>query len=166
MVNNIVSFKTSSERKSNILDLVYSDVCGPMEIESIGGNKYFVTFIDDAFQKLWVYILRTKDQVFQVFQKFHTLIKRETGRKLKRLRTDNGGEYTSREFEEYCSNHGIRHEKTVPGTPQHNGVAERMNRTIVEKVRSMLRWVNYLRHSGVNQFGQNVILSIIVHQFC
>ena len=51
-----VSFKTSSERKSNILDLVYSDVCGPMEIESIGGNKYFVTFIDDASQKLWVYL--------------------------------------------------------------------------------------------------------------
>ena len=71
--------------------------------------------------------------------KFHALLEREMGRKLKRLRTDNGGEYTSREFEEYCSNHGIRHEKTVPGTPQHNGVAERMNRTIVEMVRSMLR---------------------------
>ena len=60
--------------------------------------------------------MRTKDQVFQVFQKFHALIERETGQKLKRLRTDNGDEYTSREFEEYCSNHGIRHEKTVPGT--------------------------------------------------
>ena len=133
------SFQTSSERKLNILDLVYSDVCGPMEIESMGGNKYFVTFIDDASRKLWVYILKTKDQVFQVFQKFHALVERETGRKLKRLRSDNGGEYTSREFEEYCSSHGIRHEKTVPRTPQHNGVAERMNRTIVEKVRSMLR---------------------------
>ena len=60
-----------------------------MEIESIGGNKYFVTFINDASRKLWVYILRTKDQVFLVFQKFHALIERETGRKLKRLRTDN-----------------------------------------------------------------------------
>ena len=72
--------------------MVYSDVCGSMEIESIGGNKYFVTFIDDAFRKLWVYILRTKDQVFQVFQKFHDLIERETGRRLKCLQTDNGGE--------------------------------------------------------------------------
>ena len=60
-----------------------------MEIEPIGGNKYFVIFINDTSQKLWVYILRTKDQVFQVFQKFHALIERETGRKLKRLRTDN-----------------------------------------------------------------------------
>ena len=56
-----VSFQTSSERKSNIFDLVYFDVCGPMDIESIGGNKYFFTFIDDASRKLWVYILRTKD---------------------------------------------------------------------------------------------------------
>ena len=60
------------------------------------------------------------------------------GNPLKRLRTDNGGEYISREFKEYCSNDGTRHEKMVPGTPQHNGVIERMNRTIVEKVRCML----------------------------
>ena len=58
---------------------------------------------------------------------------------MKCLRSDNGGEYTSKEFRNYCSAHGIRHEKTVPGTPQHNGVAERMNRTIVEKVRCMLK---------------------------
>ncbi|XP_047268802.1 uncharacterized protein LOC107871373 isoform X1 [Capsicum annuum] len=134
-----VSFQTSFERKLNILDLIYSDVCGPMEVEFIGGNKYFVTFIDDASRKLWVYILKTKDQVFQVFQKFYVLVEKGTGRKLKRLRTDNRGEYTSREIEEYCSGHGIRYEKTVPGTPQHNGVAERMNCTIVEKVRSLLR---------------------------
>ena len=87
--------------------MVYSDVCGPIEIEPIGGNKYFVTFIDDASRKLWVYILRTEDQVFQVFQKFHDLIERERGQNLKRLQTDNGGEYTSRELEEYCSNHAI-----------------------------------------------------------
>uniref|UniRef100_A0A2N9IRB9 Integrase catalytic domain-containing protein n=1 Tax=Fagus sylvatica TaxID=28930 RepID=A0A2N9IRB9_FAGSY len=67
------------------------------------------------------------------------MVEREKGKSLKCLRTDNGGEYTSNEFENYCSEYGIRHEKTVPGTPQHNGVAERINRTIVEKVRCMLR---------------------------
>ena len=67
-----------------------------MEIESIEGNKYFVTFIDDSSKNFWVYILRTIDQVFQVFQKFHALIERERGQNLKRLQTDNGGEYTSR----------------------------------------------------------------------
>ena len=64
---------------------------------------------------------------------------RETGNPLKRLRTDNGREYISREFEEYYFKHGIRHDKAIPGTPQHNGVVERMNRTIVEKVRCMLK---------------------------
>uniref|UniRef100_A0A2N9HLM6 Integrase catalytic domain-containing protein n=1 Tax=Fagus sylvatica TaxID=28930 RepID=A0A2N9HLM6_FAGSY len=90
-------------------DLVYSDVCGPIEVESLGGNRYFVTFIDDASRKVWVYVLKTKDQVFQLFKKFHAIVEREKGKSLKCLRTNNGG------------------------------VAERINRTIVEKVRCMLR---------------------------
>ena len=68
------------------------------------------------------------------------MVERETGNPLKQLRTDNGREYISREFKEYCSKHGIGHEKTVPGTPQHNDVAERRNRTIVEKVWCMLKF--------------------------
>jgi Integrase core domain len=114
-------------------------VCGPFEVESLGGNRYFLTFIDDASRKVWVYFLRTKDQVFNYFQEFHVMVERETDKKLKCLRSDNGGEYTSKEFKAYCAKYRIRHEKTVPGTPQHNGVAERMNRTIVEKVRCMLK---------------------------
>ena len=133
-----VSFSNTSAKKSNLLDLVYSDVCGPMDVESLGRNKYFVTYIDDASRKVWVYLLRSKDQVFETFQKFHAMVERETSRRLKCLRSDNGGEYTSHMFRDYCVKHGIRHEKTVPGTPQHNGVAERMNRTIMEKVRCML----------------------------
>ena len=67
------------------------------------------------------------------------MVETETGNPLKRIWTDNGGEYISREFKEYFSKHGIRHEKTVPSTLQHNGVVERMNQTIVEKVRCMLK---------------------------
>ena len=67
------------------------------------------------------------------------MVEKETGKPLKSLRTDNGGEYISQEFRDYCSKHGIQHEKTVPGTPQHNGIAERMNRTIVEKIKCLLR---------------------------
>ena len=66
-------------------------------------------------------------------------MEREIGMLLKALMTDNGREYTSNELEEYCRKHGIRHEKTEPCTIQHNGVKERMNKTIVEKVRSILR---------------------------
>ena len=70
------------------------------------------------------------------------MVEREKGKSLKCLRSDNEGEYTSNEFKSYCSEKDIRHEKTVPGTPQQNGVAERMNRTIVEKIRCMLRMTN------------------------
>ncbi|CAA0836973.1 Unknown protein [Striga hermonthica] len=106
-----------------------------MEVDSLGGSRYFVTFIDDASRKLWVYFLRTKDEVFKYFKRFHAMVERQTGKPLKCLRSDNGGEYSSHEFKNYCADHGIRHEKTVPGTPQHNGVAERINRTIMEKER-------------------------------
>ena len=67
------------------------------------------------------------------------MVERETEKPLKSLCIDNGGEYISQEFKDYCSKHGIRHEKTIPGTPQDNGVAKKMNRTIVEKVICMLR---------------------------
>ena len=91
---------------------------------------------------VWVYVLKTKDQIFEHFKKFHAMVEREKGKPLKCLCSDNGAEYTSNEFKSYCSEKGIRHEKTVPGTPQQNGVAERMNRTIVEKIRCMLRMAN------------------------
>ena len=70
------------------------------------------------------------------------MVEREKGKPLKCLRSDNGGEYTSNVFKSNCFEKGIRHEKTVPGTPQQNGVIERMNRTIVEKIRCMLRMTN------------------------
>ena len=70
------------------------------------------------------------------------MVEREKGKLLKCLRSDNRGEYTSNEFKSYCSKKGIRHENTFPGTPQQNGVAERMNRIIVKKIRCMLRMAN------------------------
>ena len=126
-----VSFSSKSTKKSYTLELVYFDVCGPIEVESLGGHKYFVNFIDDASRKTWVYLWKSKDQVFQNFQQFHAMVEKETGKPLKSLCIDNGGEYISQEFRDYGSKHGIHHEKTVPGTPQHNGIAIRMNCTIV-----------------------------------
>uniref|UniRef100_A0A2N9IIJ6 Integrase catalytic domain-containing protein n=1 Tax=Fagus sylvatica TaxID=28930 RepID=A0A2N9IIJ6_FAGSY len=73
-----------------------------------------------------------KDQVFQLFKKFHAMVEREKEKSLKCLRTDNRGEYTSNEFENYCSDYGIRHEKTVPGTPQHNDIATDIEEVQVE----------------------------------
>jgi len=123
-------------RRKHILDLVHSDVCSMIE-KSLGGALYFVTFIDDHSRKVWVSLLKTKDQVLEAFKEFQAKVERETGRKLKCVRADNGGEYRG-PFESYCKVHGIRLEKTPPKTPQLNGLAERMNRTIEERVRCML----------------------------
>ena len=108
-----------------------------MKDRSVGGALYFVTFIDDHSRKLWKFALKSKDQVLDVFKQFHTRVERDTGRQLKCVRSDNGGEYRG-PFEEYCRVHGIKLEKTVPKTPQQNDIAEKMNRTITEKVKCVL----------------------------
>ena len=132
-----VSFHNSGpHRRSHVLDLVHTDVC-TMDAKTLGGASYFVTFIDDYSRKVWAFVLKSKDQVLGIFKHFHASVERETGRKLKCVRADNGGEYRG-PFEEYCKGHGMKFEKTVPKTPQHNGVAERMNRTINDRVRCML----------------------------
>lgn len=134
---NRISFKSSPpSRVDKILDLVHSDLCGPMPL-SLGGARYWVTFIDDHSRKIWVWTLKTKDQVTETFKNFLNLVERQTGIKLKCIRTDNGGEYIG-SFDEICKRNGIRHQLTPPKTPQLNGLAERMNRTLAERVRSML----------------------------
>ncbi|KAJ0085246.1 hypothetical protein Patl1_07551 [Pistacia atlantica] len=113
---NRVSFKSSPpSRKQGILDLVHSNVYGPMKTKTLGSASYFVTFIDDNSRKPSIYALKTKDQVSDVFKQFHALIERKTGKKLKCIKTDNGGEYLD-PFEEYCRQQGIRHQKTPPKT--------------------------------------------------
>ena len=129
------SFPSSTTHATDILEL---DVCGKMQDKSLGGVEYFLTFTDDKSRYTWVYILKTKDQVFDRFLEWKALVERQSKRKLKTIRTDNGGEYTSNKFVKYVKDEGIRHEKTIPTTPEQNGVAERLNRTLVESARSML----------------------------
>ena len=131
-------FPHSTTQATELLELVHSDVCGKMQEKSLGGSEYFLTFTDDKSRYTWVYVLKTKDQVFDCFLEWKALVEKQTKQKLKTLRTDNGGEYTSNKFEKYLKDEGIRHERTVPKTPEQNGVAERLNRTLVESARSML----------------------------
>ena len=121
-----------------ILGLVHSDVCGKINAKSIGGAEYFLTFIDDRTRYVWVYPMKHKSEVFDRFLEWKVMVENASGNKLKVLRTDNGGEFTSTKFEEFLKSKGIRHERTIPKTPEQNGVAERLNRTLVETVRSML----------------------------
>ena len=79
-----------------VLELIHSDVCGPMPSSSISGYVYYVSFTDDYSHKTWIYFLKTKDEVFSKFKEFKALIENLSKRKIKILRSDNGGEYTSR----------------------------------------------------------------------
>ncbi|KAE8706762.1 Retrovirus-related Pol polyprotein from transposon TNT 1-94 [Hibiscus syriacus] len=106
-------------------------------VPSLAGSLYYVTFIDDSTRKVWVYFLKKKSEVFDTSRKWKVMVENETGLKVKRLRSDNGKEYRNRRFRDFCANNGIKMETTVPMTPQQNGVAERMNRTLNERARSM-----------------------------
>ena len=97
-----------------------------------------MSIINDFSRKVWVYVLRTKDQVFGRFKEWKALVENQTEKKLKVLRTDNGLEYYNKMFDEFCSREGIVRHITVRLTPQQNGLAERMNRTLMEKVRCMM----------------------------
>ena len=104
-------------RSSNVLDVVHSDVCGPFDEKSLGGNRYFITFVDEYSRKMWIYLIQTKDEVFDVFKRFKVLVENQSSKKLKILRTDGGGEYTSKKFESFCVENGVEHEVTAPYTP-------------------------------------------------
>jgi transposase InsO family protein len=126
-------------RAKHVLHVVHSDICGPIEVPTYSGNIYFITFVDEYSRMLWLYLIKLKSDALEVSKKFKVLAKKQSGMKLKILRIDGGGEYTSRDFETYCTNQGIIHEVTSPYTPQHNGLAERRNRSLLDMTRSMLK---------------------------
>ena len=96
------------------LGLVHTDVCGKMSTQSLGGAEYFLTFIDDKTRYTWTYVLKRKDQVFAKFLEWKALVEKSTGRKLKVLRSDSGGEYTSVKFGNFLKSEGVQHKLTVP----------------------------------------------------
>ena len=102
-------------RRKNTLDFVHTDVCS-MDVRSLGGAQYFVTFLGDHSRRVWAFVLKTKDRVTSSISKFQARIERESGRKLKCVRSDNGDEYRG-PFEAYGKAQGIKLEKTIPTTP-------------------------------------------------
>nr|KYP41711.1 Retrovirus-related Pol polyprotein from transposon TNT 1-94 [Cajanus cajan] len=108
----MISFRTCHpRRRPHILDLVHTDVC-TMDAKTLSGYTYFVTFIDDHSRKVWAFVLKSKDQVLDVFKHFHASVEREIGKLWKCIRVDNGGEYRG-PSKHYCKDHHIKLEKTV-----------------------------------------------------
>jgi len=136
-------FPAKSDAKSTeLLGIVHSDLCGPMEVKSLGNNLYFMTFIDDKSGFCKIYFLKHKSDAFDKFIEYEAEAERQTGKKIKIFRSDGGLEYNNRKFQDHFKKQGIIHQTTVPYNPQQNGVAERRNRTIMEKARAMLSHSN------------------------
>ena len=122
------------------LQLIHSDVCGPMNMRARYGAYYFITFIDDYSRYGVVYLISHKSEALSCFKTFMNIVENQLDRRIKALRTDRGREYLSEEFKTLCDEKGIEHQLSIPRTPQYNGVAERRNRTLLDMVRSMLSY--------------------------
>lgn len=131
-------FGHAGSRSGELLGIVHSDVCGPMENASIGGSRYFILFIDDYSRMTYIYFMKQKSEAFQHFQDYKAKVENQLNRKIKIFRSDNGKEFCNRIYDDYLRKNGILHQKSNPYTPEQNGLAERFNRTIVEKAKCLL----------------------------
>jgi hypothetical protein len=148
--HNRVRFPSGATRAKGILELIHNDVFGPVHVPSLGKSVYYFSFIDDFLRNTWIYFFVNKSELFEEFK---GLVENQIEKKIKLLRTDNGGEFYGNEFEELCEKCGIARQKTTPYTPQQNGVAERMNMTLMEKSRSILNGVELGHELWVEAVG-------------
>ena len=135
--------KHTRPKDVKFMEMWYSDVCGPFQEASVNGEIYIVNFIEHQSRKVFTYLLKKKSDVFEKFRILITLLENQTDKKMKILRTDGGGEFNSSVFKSFFESSGVRHQLTVPGCSTQNGVAERMNLTLLNAARSMLQ------HSGL-----------------
>jgi transposase InsO family protein len=136
--------------------MIHSDVW-TTKTESIRRCKYYMSFIDDHRRKVWVYFMKHKGEVFQLFLNFKAMVEQEKGVSIKCLRFDGGGEYFSNEFNEYLKEHGIQRKYSCSYSPQQNGVVERKNKHIVEITHAMLNEKNLPNYFWVE------IVAIVVY---
>nr|GEW83977.1 hypothetical protein [Tanacetum cinerariifolium] len=122
------------EREKDLLGLIHTDVCGPFKIMSRQGASYFITFTDDFSCYGYVYLLKHKHEVFETLKVFQKEVENQLDKIIKSLCIDRGGQYISKEFLDHLKDHGIISHRTPPYTPQHNGLSERRNRTLLDMV--------------------------------
>lgn len=140
-------FKVRKELETKeVGELIHTDVCGPIQPASFGGNHYFVSYTDDYSRYSKVYLMKNKSEQPEKFKEFRNYLKNQFKIKIKTLRSDSGGEYTSNEFEDYLKKKGIEHQSKPPRTPQWRGVSERLNRTLWDKARCLLKGRNLPNH--------------------
>lgn len=127
------------ERKANrILEMVSTDICGPISPTTYDGKSYFISFIDHFSHFCVIFLLSNKSEALSKFKNYVSMVEAKFNLKIEKLRCDNGGEYTSHAFKDFCREKGIRIQYTVAYNPEQNGVAERFNRTVMERARSLI----------------------------
>ncbi|KAF5374058.1 hypothetical protein D9757_010721 [Collybiopsis confluens] len=132
-------FSPEAERKyTEIGEMTFTDVWGPARVNGINRERYYVSFTDGATRRTVIYFMKQKLEVEEKIKAYVEYIKTQTGKRCKAFRFDNGGEYISAEVKRYLSGKGIHSEYTAAYSPQQNGVAERLNRTLIEHARAML----------------------------
>jgi hypothetical protein len=129
---------STSRKDRSKLDLVHSDLSGPFPVPSYGNSLYYITLIDDATRVAWVRFMKQKSETTKIIKDFVTEMEHQHHKAPKVFRTDNGGEYVTKDLKGFFESKGIIHEFTPPYSPESNGVAERLNRTIGEALRAML----------------------------
>ena len=134
--------KISDSKSSRVLDLIHTDICGPMQTITPSGKRYILTFIDDYSRYTFVYLLKEKSELFEKLKIFVEMVYNKFGSFPKAIRSDNGCEYKSKAMINYLQMKGITSQYTVPYCPQQNGIAERKNRSLVEMSRCMLAEAN------------------------
>ena len=148
-----------NERTTETLEHVHSDICELNGHLTKGGNRYFISFIDDHSRFTHVYLMRIKDQAFDMFKCYKTLVENQLENKIKTLRSDQGGEYFPIEFTVFCEENGLIHQTSTPYTPQQNGMAKRKNRTLVDMIKAMLMHAKQPK----NLWGEALLTACHVH---
>jgi transposase InsO family protein len=118
---------------------VHGDLCDPVTPATPEGRRYFLLLVDDLSRYMWVVVLGSKGEVANAIKRAQAAAEEECGRKLRVLRTDNGGKFTAAEFASYCTDEGVQRHYSVPYSPQQNGVVERRTQTVVGMARALLK---------------------------
>jgi len=149
----------SREKADEILQMVYSDLGGPMQTVGISGDRYFITFVDETSGRISLSLLRTKDDALRAFQAYRARAEKSRGKEIKALWSGSGGEYINKQFQKYLEDAAIEYRISPPYSPAQNGRAERANGTIMENTRCILEDSKL----GKEFWGQAVLTAAHVH---
>ena len=131
-------FSGTMERATDLLEIIHTDVCGPMNIEAHGGYRYFLTFTDDLSRYGYIYLMKHKSETFEKFKEFQSEVENHRNKNKSFYNMIAEVKYLSYEFGLHLKQCGIVSQLMPPGTPQHNGVSKHHNRTLLDMVRSMM----------------------------